>query len=214
MQMKISLFVLSLLASSTCVYAVERPDGTLGTNMIYAGVRYQTIRAFGTNYNYAGPALYINQNLHSGSSYGIDAGFDVSHASNTNKTGQLDYDDYLYELNATIYRKGVVAPYLSASGSFGKFTAHYTDGTIYDDTSTTLSVSVGAECHLLSGWSVTPYLSYIVNTENEWGDGTTYVGIKTDYWITSRIGVSAGTSYYTKYDADSCLANIGLTYHY
>jgi hypothetical protein len=219
--MKKHLVLLSILAaSSTCAFAVERPDGRLGTD--FAGVYGMYMNANNhktqnsNDLDYTGVGFEINQNLYNSSDIGIDIGIDVGRLSNQNNRDIYDLDDYTYGVSATVFRNGAIAPYFKGSATYEYFKMKYKPNamTDFDDDTINLGGEIGAECHLLPGWSVTPYVSANLDTNADSDQWSTSIGINTAYWMTARVGMQLGAAYTHESDSNDFLTTLGMAVHY
>jgi len=220
MKKHIVLIGLLYAASSTCALAVERPDGTLGTN--YIGVRGLYMNAGMGEYvdsldlDFAGFGFDINQNLYKDGDIGVDVSFNYNYLTNQNNTDYYGADNYSYTLGATVFREGVVSPYFTfaATHDFLKFNYKRSSESDWDEDALIISGEIGAECHLLPGWSVTPYVVAGVDTDADDDTWTTAVGASTSYWMTERFGFKLGAAYTSKMDIDFFTTYAGVSFHY
>lgn len=212
---------LGLLAASTCAaHAIERADGTLGTNNIVVRGMYMNADmgnyVKGLDLDFAGVGFDINQNLYKNSDMGIDASFSYSYMTNQNYTDLYSADNHSYTLGLTVYRDGIISPYFTLSGThdFLKFNYEKSNTRDWDEDRFIVGGELGAECHLLPGWSVTPYVITGVDVDADDDAWTTAVGVSSIYWINSRIGVKGGFAYTNKMDMDIFVTHLGMAFHY
>lgn len=215
--MKKNLAILSLLAISSCAYALDRPDGCLGTNSVGVyGMYINASRSGGSDNDYAGSGLEINQNIFNNGSIGMDVSFDFGVISNQNRTDVYSMDDYAYALSTTVYRDGVISPYFKVTADYEFVKFDYKDSSYddFDDDTIIICGEIGAECHLLPGWSVTPFVYSGVDTDAEDDQWTTAIGTSTCYWVNSRIGIKLVGEYTNKNDTDQFYTSLGVKLHY
>jgi hypothetical protein len=215
------LAFLGLLAASSCTaQAVERADGTLGTNHIAVRGVYMNADmgeyVSGLDLDFSGVGFDINQNLYKDGDIGIDASFSYSYMTNQNFTNLYSADNHSYTLGTTVYREGVISPYFTLSGTHDslKFNYKQAAGTDWDDDTFIVGGEIGAECHFMPGWSVTPYVLTGVDVDADDDAWTTAVGVSSVFWINSRIGVKGGVAYTNKMDMDVFVTHIGMALHY
>jgi hypothetical protein len=216
------LLVLGLLATSTCAaVAAERPDGALGTDSIGAfGMYMNSSKSDGKNtpdFDYAGFGLDINKHLFKADDVGFDVSFAGSSMFNQNNRDTYKLDDHKYTFGVTAYKgDGAVVPYCKALVTYELFTLDYKahPGREVDDDTIKLGGEIGAECHLLPGWSVTPYFSADCDTDaddNAWGEA---FGVNTGYWFNDLIGTKLGAEYDHRKDSNEFYVYLGMSLHY
>lgn len=212
--------VIALLASATCAaQAVERPDGLLGTNYIsfsgiYANVRYDDSDA--PDLDYSGMGLSINQHLFTRGDVGVDVALGMNYLTNQNNTDIYSLDQYAYNFSTTVYRAGMVSPYFRGSLSYDYAKIKYkgTPSWSDDDDTIIFGMEVGAECHLMPGWSVTPFIAGQVDTDADDEAWTTTIGASTTYWLTERIGTTLTAQYTLRDQADTFSTALAIRIHY
>lgn len=210
---------LAVIAVASSAYGLDRPDGNLGTDFFCLSGKYMnadSTRGKDVNYDYIGPGMTVNKHVYQQGDVGVDLSFDFGLIKNQNMTGVYDLSDYDYAFSATVFRKGLFSPYFKMTADYEKFELDYKNASIPDVDNDTLNLGgeIGVECHLMPGWSVTPYLSEFADTDADEDQWTWAAGVSTCYWVNSLIGVRLTGEYSNHDDADSFVASIGAACHF
>jgi hypothetical protein len=157
----------------------------------------------GNSYDYSGGGLGVNQNVYDGANIGIDVGVEYSWLNGN------DYDANYYVASATVFKKGVVSPFFTA-------TVEYDDASegSYDWDEHDAGGAIGIEVHLLPGWYVTPKVSYMINMESGSDDQYTTVSLASGYWFCDSLAVMGDVNYSAFDGSHGLWFDLGVAYHY
>ena len=217
--MKSTSIAVLLLSLPACAFAVEKPDGILGIDEIWAGYSYNKY-----DYGYYGygsdnldvVGVGLGKNVIDNGKFGVDAGFCYSHAYGDGFMDWYDYEADTLSANATAFFKGTVSPYVSIGVSYSKVEidysyAYYEDEN--DDCWTTFG-TVGLEIRIVHGLSGRVFVEEAHACSGETPSNQTIYGASLSYWFTDRIGFSIEESYSNYIHVDAWATSATLRYHF
>jgi len=215
--MKKIIALICIVATPGFLFSAEKPDGTLGTNLVSVSGLYSNLDygyyISGQDFDYAGIGIQINQKLTKTKDYGIDLFLSYSYMSNQNNTDVYSLDSRQFLVGATIYREGMISPFFRPV--VGYINETYDDGGVSDDDFNCwiYGAEAGFELHLVRGLSLTPAIAYLNSSEDEMSSETIFT-LDLNYWFNERLGMIGSVNYSSQEHIDSAGLSLGMALHY
>jgi len=214
--MTIKLAIIGLLAAPSLAGASEVAavtNGTLGVNNVFAyGIYENSQYADGSDADYKGMGLGVNQRLYDNATFGLDAGFTYEYWTDATSDKSGYYKCDAYALSATGYLKAKYAPFVTAS--------LFRDNSSYEGTSNTTSLwcsaRIGVEMHLSDAWYVTPSVNLWqrIHADDPASSACVDFTAETGYWFFERICTYANVNYRELNSSEQLWTNVGIRVRY